>query len=186
MIDPTDYVGNVRRAAGFEARRQASRVGKPVDRTEWLMTPPTVDAYFSPTENEIVFPAGILQPPYFDITLDDAVNYGSIGMVIGHEITHGYDDQGRRFDPQGNLRDWWTHDDEREFQVRARAVVQLYSSHEPLPGGHVNGELTLGENIADFVGVSLAYEAFQRRLAQEPAKRQEIEGFTPEQRFFIA
>ncbi len=186
VIDPGDYVGNIHRAAAFEARRQASRVGQPVDRTEWYMTPPTVNAYFSPTENEIVFPAGILQPPYFDVTLDDAVNYASIGAVIGHEITHGYDDQGRRFDAEGNLRDWWTPDDEREFQTRARAVAALYNSQEPLPGVHVNGELTLGENIADFGGVSIAYEAFQRRLAQEPAKHQMIDGLTPEQRFFIA
>src|SRR5487761_4218 len=187
VIDPSDYVGNVRRAAAFETRRQANRVGNSVDRTEWYMTPPTVNAYFSPTENEIVFPAGILQPPYFDVTLDDAVNYASIGAVIGHEITHGYDDQGRKFDGEGNLRDWWTPDDEREFQARATGVAELYGSQEPLPGVHVNGELTLGENIADFGGVSIAYEAFQRRLSQEPKKRQEkIDGLTPEQRFFIA
>ncbi|MDG6996958.1 MAG: M13 family metallopeptidase [Nitrososphaerota archaeon] len=186
VIDPEDYIGNIRRAAAFETRRQASRVGQPVDRNEWYMTPPTVNAYFSPTENEIVFPAGILQPPYFDFTLDDAVNYASIGAVIGHEITHGYDDQGRKFDGDGNLRDWWTSDDEREFQKKARAVAELYSSQEPLPGVHVNGELTLGENIADFGGVSLAFEALQRRLAKEPAKRQKIDGLTPEQRFFIA
>lgn len=187
VIDPLDYVGNILRASAFETRRQASRVGNSVDRSEWYMTPPTVNAYFSPTENEIVFPAGILQPPFFDVTLDDGVNYASIGAVIGHEITHGYDDQGRKFDGQGNLRDWWTPDDEKEFQARAMAVAELYGSQEPLPGVKVNGELTLGENIADFGGVSIAYEAFQRRLSQEPAKRQEkIDGLTPEQRFFIA
>ncbi|MDH2901959.1 MAG: M13 family metallopeptidase [archaeon] len=185
-IDPDDYVGNVRRAAEFEVRRKANRVGKAVDKSEWYMSPPTVNAYYSPTENEIVFPAGILQPPYFDVSLDDAVNYGGIGGVIAHEVTHGYDDQGRKFDAQGNLRDWWTPDDEKEFVSRARAVVELYSSQEPLPGMHVNGELTLGENIADFGGVSLAFEALQRRLTKEPAKREKINGLTPEQRFFVA
>lgn len=185
-IDLRDYVGNVRRLAAFEAHRQASRVGKPVDRTEWEMTPPTVNAYFSPVNNEIVFPAGILQPPFFDITLDDAVNYGGMGAVIGHEITHGYDDQGRKFDAEGNLRDWWSPDDAREFQARALGVARIYGAQEPLPGIHINGELTLGENIADLGGVSLAYDALQRGLAREPSKRRRIDGFSPEQRFFIA
>lgn len=185
-IDVLDYIGNLCRASEFEALRHAKRVGQAVDWSEWLMTPPTVDAYFHPMENTINFPAGILQPPFFDMTLDDAVNYGSIGAVIGHEITHGYDDQGRRFDPDGNLRDWWTKEDEEGFKTRAKAVVELYSSQEPLPGLHVNGELTLGENIADLGGVSLAYEALERRLTREPSKRKNIEGLTPEQRFFIA
>ncbi|MHB1909147.1 MAG: M13 family metallopeptidase [Nitrososphaerales archaeon] len=185
-IDAGDYAGNVRRAAAFETRRQAKRVGKPVDKSEWYMTPPTVNAYFSPTENEIVFPAGILQPPYFDVSMDDAVNYASIGAVIGHEITHGYDDQGRKFDAEGNLREWWTVEDAKEFQSRAKQVEDLYNSQEALPGVHVNGELTLGESIADFGGVSLAFEALQRRLAKEPEKRKKIDGLTPEQRFFIA
>jgi putative endopeptidase len=186
VVDPRDYAGNVRRAYEFEMKRQATRVGKSVDRSEWLMSPPTINAYFSDTENEIVFPAGILQPPFFDVTLDDAVNYGGIGTVIAHEITHGYDDQGRKFDSEGNLRDWWTAEDAKEFLERAKAVVELYSSLEPLPGTHVNGELTLGENIADFGGVSLAYEALESRLAEEPAKRVKINGLTPEQRFFIS
>lgn len=186
IIDPKDYVGNVRRASEFEALRQARRVGQPVDKSEWLMTPPTVDAYFHPMENTINFPAGILQPPFFDVGLDDAVNYGGIGAVIGHEITHGYDDQGRRFDAEGNLRDWWTPQDEQEFKIRAKAVVELYSSRQPLPGKYVNGELTLGENIADFGGVSLAYEALQMRLEREPHKRKLIDGLSPEQRFFIS
>ncbi len=185
-IDPEDFLGNVWRAAEFEAHRQAIRVGQSVDRDEWNMTPPTVNAYFSPTNNEIVFPAGILQPPFFDASMDDAVNYGGIGTVIGHEITHGYDDQGRRFDAEGNLRDWWTAEDAKKFQERAKDVVEVYSAEEPLPGFHVNGELTLGENIADLGGVSLAFEALQRRLAADPSKRKVIDGFTPEQRFFIA
>ncbi len=184
--DPQDLVGNVVRCAAFEALRQARRVGQKVDRSEWLMSPPTVNAYFNPVENTINFPAGILQPPFFDMTQDDAVNYGGIGMVIGHEITHGYDDQGRKFDADGNLHDWWTKEDADEFQKRAKAVVDLYNALEPLPGSHVNGELTLGENIADFGGLSLAYEALQRRLSKEPAKRKDIDGLTPEQRLFLS
>ena len=184
--DPQDLVGNVIRCATFEALRQARRVGQKVDRSEWLMSPPTVNAYFNPVENTINFPAGILQPPFFDMTQDDAVNYGGIGMVIGHEITHGYDDQGRKFDADGNLHDWWTKEDADEFQKRAKAVVDLYNALEPLPGSHVNGELTLGENIADFGGLSLAYEALQRRLSKEPAKRKDIDGLTPEQRLFLS
>ena len=184
--DPQDLVGNVVRCAAFESLRQAKRVGQKVDRSEWLMSPPTVNAYFNPVENTINFPAGILQPPFFDMTQDDAVNYGGIGMVIGHEITHGYDDQGRKFDADGNLHDWWTKEDADEFQKRAKAVVDMYNALEPLPGSHVNGELTLGENIADFGGLSLAYEALQRRLSKEPAKRKDIDGLTPEQRLFLS
>jgi len=184
-ISPSDYAGNVRRSIEFEVKRQMLRVGKEVDRSEWFMTPPTVNAYFSPTDNEIVFPAGILQPPFFDFKADDAVNYGAIGAVIGHEITHGYDDQGRRFDHEGNLRDWWTPEDAKEFGKRAAAVVKLYSSQEVLPGFFINGELTLGENIADIGGLSIAYEALQRRLKKESRKRL-IDGLTQEQRFFIS
>src|SRR5208282_1014775 len=134
------YFGNVRRARAFEVHRQAVRVGGPVDRTEWDMSPPTVNAYFSPVKNEIVFPAGILQPPFFDVTMDDGVNYGGIGAVIGHEITHGYDDQGRKFDVEGNLTDWWTEADAREFGRRAQQVVDEYNHFEPLPGLAVKGE----------------------------------------------
>jgi putative endopeptidase len=181
-----EYAANRLRATAFEVRRQMDRVGGPVDRTEWGMTPPTVNAYFSPTKNEIVFPAGILQPPFFDVTMDDAVNYGGIGAVIGHEITHGYDDQGRRFDAEGNLADWWSDADSREFDARAKEVVAEYSEQEALPGVHVNGELTLGENIADLGGVSLAYEALQRRLAADPTRRRVVDDLTPEQRFFIS
>jgi putative endopeptidase len=181
-----DYLGNVRRAAAFESHREIVRLGKAVDRTEWDMTPPTVNAYFNQSLNEIVFPAGILQPPFFDLTMDDAVNYGAIGVVIGHEMTHGYDDQGRKYDADGNLNDWWTKEDAKEFEARAQKVVDEYSAFESLPGLHVNGRLTLGENIADIGGVSVAYDALERALARDPSKRKMIDGFTPEQRFFIS
>jgi putative endopeptidase len=186
VIKRDDYLGNVQRANEFESRRQAARIGKPVDRTEWEMTPQTVNAYFNPALNEIVFPAGILQPPFFDLELDDAVNYGAIGVVIGHEITHGYDDQGRKYDAEGNLRDWWTEADGKEFDRRAQKVVEQYGSYEALPGKKVNGQLTLGENIADLGGTSIAFEALQRALAKDPSKRKSIDGFTPEQRFFLS
>ena len=185
-VSPGDYVGNLQRAARFETRRQAVRLGKPVDRTEWGMTPQTVNAYFSPLKNEIVFPAGILQPPFFDLSADDAINYGAIGVVIGHEITHGYDDSGRQYDADGNLNDWWTESDAREFQARAQKLVDQYGAYEPLPGRKVNGRLTLGENIADLGGTSIAYEALQRALARDPSKRKDLDGFTPEQRFFLS
>jgi putative endopeptidase len=185
-IKRDDYLGNVRRAAAFEQHRQFARVGQPVDRTEWHMTPPTVNAYFNPLQNEIVFPAGILQPPFFDVTQDDAVNYGAIGVVIGHEITHGYDDEGRKYDAEGNLNEWWTTEDSKEFDARAQKVVDEYNAFEPLPGVHVNGKLTLGENLADLGGVSIAYDALERDLARDPSKRKDIDGFTPEQRFFLS
>ncbi len=185
-IDPGDLWGNVRRAAEFEVRRRLARVGGRVDRFEWMMTPPTVNAYFDPTQNQIFFPAGILQPPFFDPTVDDAVNFGAIGAVIGHEITHGYDDQGRKSDADGNLRDWWTSDDAQEFAKRAEQVVRRYEVGEPFPGVHVNGSLTLGENIADFGGVSIAFEALQRKLSENGDEQRPIDGLTPEQRFFIS
>jgi putative endopeptidase len=150
------------------------------------MTPETVNAYFNPLQNEIVFPAGILQPPFFDLTMDDAVNYGGIGAVIGHEITHGYDDQGRKYNAEGNLQDWWTEGDAKAFEERAQKVIDEYNAFEPLPGMHVNGKLTLGENVADLGGVTIAYEALQRALAKDPAKREKLDSFTPEQRFFIS
>lgn len=186
VIRRDDYLGNVQRANEFETRRQVARIGKPVDRTEWEMTPQTVNAYFNPALNEIVFPAGILQPPFFDLELDDAVNYGAIGVVIGHEITHGYDDQGRKYDADGNLRDWWTEADGKEFDRRAQKVVEQYGAYEALPGKKVNGQLTLGENIADLGGTSIAFEALQRALAKDPSKRKNVDGFTPEQRFFLS
>ncbi|MCI4346724.1 MAG: M13 family metallopeptidase, partial [Thermoplasmata archaeon] len=185
-IDAADYLGNYRRAAEFEHRRQMIRVGGPVDRTEWGMNPHEVNAYFDPTKNEIVFPAGILQPPFFDLAMDDAVNYGAIGAVIAHEITHGFDDQGRKYGPDGNLTEWWTEADLKEFESRATRVVEEYNGYEVLPGAHVNGGLTLGENIADIGGLSIALEALQRRLAREPARRRLVEGLTPEQRFFLS
>ena len=181
-----DLLGNVRRASAFESHREIVRVGQPVDRTEWDMTPETVNAYFNPQLNEIVFPAGILQPPFFDVQMDDAVNYGSIGVVIGHEMTHGYDDQGRKYDADGNLNDWWTDADSKAFDARAQHVVDEYNAFEALPGLHVNGKLTLGENLADLGGVNIAYEALERVLAKDPSKRKRIDGFTPEQRFFIS
>ncbi len=186
VVRRDDLLGNVRRADAFESRREIARVGGPVDKSEWHMTPETVNAYFNPSQNEIVFPAGILQPPFFDVTMDDAVNYGGIGVVIGHEITHGYDDQGRKFDADGNLNDWWTEADGKAFDERAQMVVEEYNSFEALPGMHVNGKLTLGENLADLGGVHIAYEALQRALAKNPANRKSIDGFTPEQRFFIS
>ena len=185
-IRPDDLLGNIQRSALFASRREIARIGQPVDRTEWGMTPETVNAYFNPEQNEIVFPAGILQPPFFDVTKDDAVNYGSIGVVIGHEMTHGYDDEGRKFDAEGDLNDWWTEADAKAFDTRAQHVVDEYNGFAALPGMHVNGQLTLGENLADLGGVHIAYDALQRVLAKEPAKRKLIDGFTPEQRFFIA
>ena len=186
QIRRDDYLGNVRRAEAFESHRELVRLGKPVDKTEWGMTPETVNAYFNPLQNEIVFPAGILQPPFFDVTMDDPVNYGAIGVVIGHEMTHGYDDEGRKFDADGNLNGWWTAADAKEFEARAQKVVDEYDGFEPLPGLHVNGKLTLGENIADLGGVNIAYDALERALAKDPSKRKKIDGFTPEQRFFIS
>ncbi len=185
-IRPDDYLGNVLRAESFERQRKLRRVGEPVDRSEWHMTPQTVNAYFNASQNEIVFPAGILQPPFFDLAMDDAVNYGGIGAVIGHEITHGYDDKGRKYDADGNLNDWWAKPDAEAFEAQAKKVVAQYNAYEILPGVHVNGELTLGENIADLGGVSIAYEALQRALTKDPSKRKAIDGFTPEQRFFIS
>lgn len=185
-IRRNDYFGNLKRASLFESRRQLAQVGKGVDRAEWHMTPQTVNAYFNPLQNEIVFPAAILQPPFFDLEADDAINYGAIGVVIGHEISHGYDDQGRQFDAEGNLNDWWTESDARQFETRTKKLVDQFNSYEPLPGRKVNGQLTLGENIADLGGVSIAYEALQRALAKDPAKRRTLDGFTPEQRFFLS
>ena len=173
------------RSRQFEFGRKASMAGKEVDRELWYMTPPTVNAYFSPTDNEIVFPAGILQPPFFDPDLDDAVNYGATGGTIAHEISHGFDDEGRKFDLNGNLKVWWTEEDNQAFMKKAKDVVELYSSLTVLPGLNVNGELTLGENIADLGGVSIAFEALQRRLKKFPEKRKTIDGLTPEQRFFL-
>jgi putative endopeptidase len=179
-----NFYANNRAANEFEDRRNIAKLGQPVDRAEWFMSPPTVNAYFDPTANNINFPAGILQPPFFDFTLDDAVNYGAIGAVIGHEITHSFDDQGRQYDGDGNLTDWWTEADAREFKARAQKMVNQFNAYEVLPGLHVNGELTLGENIADLGGITLAYEALERSL--QGRERKLIDGLTPEQRFFIS
>jgi putative endopeptidase len=179
-----DYFANIRAANQFEDKRNIAKLGTKVDKTEWFMSPPTVNAYFDPTANNINFPAGILQPPFFDVTLDDAVNYGGIGAVIGHEITHGFDDQGRHYDGDGNLSEWWTEADAKEFSARAQKIIDQYDGYEVLPGVHVKGALTLGENIADLGGITLAYEALERSLKGK--ERKLIDGFTPEQRFFLA
>ena len=187
MIDRGPFVLNELRAENFESKRQLNKIGKPVDRTEWGMTPPTVNAYYNPKMNEIVFPAGILQPPFFYANADDAVNYGGIGCVIGHEMTHGFDDQGRKYDKLGNLTDWWTKESADAYEKRRQAVVDQYNGYEALPGLHVNGELTQGENIADIGGVKIAYAALQKALAKHPEDRnKKIDGYTPEQRFFLA
>ena len=186
-IDRGPYVLNDIRAAQFATTRELNKIGKPVDPTDWGMTPPTVNAYYQPNRNEIVFPAGILQPPFFYANADDAVNYGAIGAVIGHEMTHGFDDQGRQFDANGNLRDWWSKKSADEYNKRRKAVVAQYNAYEALPGLHVNGELTQGENIADIGGLKLAYAALQKALAKHPEDRtKKIDGFTPEQRFFLS
>jgi predicted metalloendopeptidase len=182
-ISPDDLIGNVERSAHFDLERHAMRLDKPVDRGEWDMTPQTVNAYYSPTMNEIVFPAAILQPPFYDAKADDAVNYGGIGGVIGHEISHGFDDQGRQFDADGNLRDWWTPDDAARFKALTAALVTQYSAFTVLDGLHVNGELTLGENIADNSGVTIAYEAY--RIALQDHEPPVIDGFSGPQRFFL-
>ena len=183
QVKPDDIVGNVERANRLETEYQVSKLGKPVDRGEWLMSPQTVNAYYNPVKNEIVFPAAILQPPFFDVTADDAVNYGLIGAVIGHEIGHGFDDQGRRYDGDGKLRDWWTPADEAEFQKRAKLLIEQFNGYSPLPGMTVNGELTLGENIGDLGGLSIAYRAWKISLGGKPAPV--IDGLTGDQRFFM-
>jgi predicted metalloendopeptidase len=182
-VDRGPYVLNTLRAETFETDRQLKKIGQPVDRTEWGMTPPTVNAYYNPNMNEIVFPAGILQPPFFNAKADDAINYGGIGAVIAHEITHGFDDQGRQYDSTGNLRDWWTPESAAKYKERAAKVVQQYAEYEPLPGLHINGELTQGENIADDGGVKIAFAALQKASVGKPQEK--IDGFTPEQRFFL-
>jgi predicted metalloendopeptidase len=183
-IDRGPYALNVVRGDMFETDRRLKKIGKPVDRSEWGMTPPTVNAYYRSTLNEIVFPAGILQPPFFDPKADDAVNYGGMGAVIGHEMTHGFDDRGRQYDAVGNLRDWWTPASAKAYLERSKAIVAQYAAYEPLPGLHINGELTQGENIADIGGIKLAYTALQKALAKKP-RPEKIDGFTPEQRFFL-
>ena len=183
-VTPDSFAANVRRARSAQVRRDLARVGKPVDRDQWLMTAPTVNAYYSAALNEVAFPAGRLQPPFFSVTYDEPANYGGIGATIGHELSHGFDDSGRKYDAAGNVRDWWTPDDARRYGERASVVERQYGSYVALDTLHVNGKLTLGENIADVVGVSIAYEAMQRAMRGRP--RTTIDGFTPEQRFFLA
>lgn len=183
-IAPGRLVQDVANAEVFEWNRQLRRIDSPVDRSEWGMTPPTNNAYYNPTLNEIVFPAGILQPPFFDPNADDAVNYGEIGATIGHEISHGFDDQGSKYDASGRLNNWWTDKDRKDFDARTAALARQYDAYEPLPGLHVNGKLTLGENIADLAGLVIAYKAYHIALGGRPAAV--LDGYTGEQRFYIA
>jgi putative endopeptidase len=187
-IASDDYVGNVERASAFEVKRQYAKIDKPTDRKDWSMTPPTVNAYYRPPMNDINFPAGILQPPFYGASMDDAVNYGAIGVVIGHELTHGFDDQGRKFDAQGNFKDWWTPEDGKQFEQRAGCTADEYSSFVAVKDdkGEVklNGKLTLGENTADNGGLKLAYMALTEILGNTPPKQ--IDGYSPQQRFFLA
>ena len=183
-IDRGPYVLNVLRANEFNERLDLAKIGKPVDRLLWGMTPPTVNAYYNPTMNEIVFAAGILQPPLFDASADDAANYGAIGSIIGHEMTHGFDDEGRQFDKVGNLADWWTPESTKRFKERAAGIVKQFSAYTAVDDLHVNGELTQGENIADLGGLKIAFSALKKAMVANPGKT--IDGFTPEQRFFLS
>ena len=178
------YYNNAVSASEFDVKRNLGKIGSPVDKTEWGMTPPTVNAYYNPTINEIVFPAGILQPPFYDPKADDAFNYGGIGVVIGHEMTHGFDDSGARFDANGNLAMWWTDDDFKKFKARTDCVVKQFDGYEVEPGLHQNGKLVVGESVADLGGLTVAYAAYQKSLEGKP-RPQTIAGFTPEQRFFL-
>jgi putative endopeptidase len=184
-ITDNNLVSNVKNARAFELHRNLSKIGKPVDRSEFGMTPPTVNAYYSPLQNNINFPAGILQPPFYNSRADMAVNFGGIGAVIGHELTHGFDDQGRRFDADGNLRDWWRKQDEEEFKKRADCLVNEYSQFKPVPDANVNGRLTLGENGADNAGIRLAYMALMDGIENGTVDKNKLDGYTPEQRFFL-
>jgi predicted metalloendopeptidase len=188
LVKRDDYAGNAQRASAFEAQRQYNKIDKPTDRKDWSMTPPTVNAYYRPPMNDINFPAGILQPPFYSKQMDDAVNYGGIGVVIGHELTHGFDDQGRKYDAEGNFRDWWTPEDGKEFEKRAACVADEYSSFAAVKDGKgevkLNGKLTLGENTADNGGLKLAYMALSEIMGNAPAKQ--LDGYTPQQRFFLA
>ena len=183
VIKKDDLIGNVMRAEAFEYNFELNKLGKPIDRDEWGMTPQTVNAYYNPALNEIVFPAAILQPPFFDANADDAVNYGGIGGVIGHEISHGFDDQGSQYDGDGNLRDWWTKDDHVKFAAKTKMLIDQYSAFSPLPGYHVNGALTLGENIADNSGLAIAYKAYKVSLGGKDAPV--LDGLTGDQRLYM-
>ena len=184
-IKNDSYWANIIRSNHFDHDKMIAKAGKPVDKDEWLMTPQTVNAYYNPTTNEICFPAAILQYPFFDMNADDACNYGAIGVVIGHEMTHGFDDQGRQYDKDGNLKDWWTPEDAKNFKERAQVLVDYFGNIEVLPGLKANGELTLGENIADHGGLQVSFLALQKAMAENPLGKDE-HGFTPEQRFFLS
>ena len=183
-IKNDSYWANAERANEWAVNEMIAKAGKPVDKEEWLMTPQTVNAYYNPTTNEICFPAAILQPPFFDMQADDAFNYGAIGVVIGHEMTHGFDDQGRQYDKDGNLKDWWTAEDAKRFDERAQVMVDFFDKIEVAPGVHANGKMTLGENIADYGGLQVSYQAFKKAMQKNPLPV--VDGFTPEQRFFLA
>ncbi|MES2491043.1 MAG: M13-type metalloendopeptidase [Pseudomonadota bacterium] len=182
-IKADDLLGNVYRSNEFDYQRDINKLGQPIDREEWHMTPQTVNAYYNPEMNEIVFPAAILQPPFFNLKADDAVNYGGIGAVIGHEISHGFDDQGSQYDGDGMLRDWWTADDRKNFEARTKALIEQYNQYEPVKGYKLNGEFTIGENIADLAGMTIAYKAYQLSLNGQPAPV--LDGLTGDQRFFM-
>jgi len=183
-IVPDNYLLNVQNARAFEFKRDFAKIGKKVDKTEWGMTPQTVNAYYNPTNNEIVFPAGILQPPFFNKDADDAVNYGAIGVVIGHEMTHGFDDQGRKYDKDGNMNEWWTDEDAERFMAKAAILAKQYDDYTMLDSLHINGNLTMGENIADMGGLNISYDAFL--MALNGAQPEMIDGYSADQRFFMA
>jgi putative endopeptidase len=185
-LTPDQYYANVQAADKFNYDYEVAKIGKPVDRSEWGMTPQTVNAYYNAQQNEIVFPAAILQPPFFDAKADDAINYGGIGAVIGHEMGHGYDDQGSKFDAQGNNVNWWTDADRKAFEARTAILGAQFDGYEPLPGKHVNGQLTMGENIGDLGGLNAAYTALQVALSKNPTEADsKIDGYTQDQRFFL-
>jgi endothelin-converting enzyme/putative endopeptidase len=185
-VKPGDFAGNVERGNQFETRRQLAKIGKPLDRSEWAMTPPTVNAYFDPQMNDINFPAGVLQPPLFDPKMDDAPNYGNTGGTIGHELTHAFDDEGRQFDAKGNLKDWWTKKDAKEYEERAQCIVDQYKAYTVVDDIKVNSKLTLGEDIADLGGLILGWMAWQTQMASMPQQAQYVrDGLSPEQRFFV-
>jgi putative endopeptidase len=182
-VDRTNYFANAQAVELHTQKEMLGKIGKPVDKTEWGMSPPTVNAYYNPSNNEIVFPAGILQFPFFDAAADDAINYGGIGMVIGHEMTHGFDDQGSQYDDKGNMQNWWTAQDSEKFKAKTGSVINQYNAYTVFDSLHVKGDLTLGENIADIGGLSIAYDAF--KMTRQGQGAEKIDGFTPDQRFFL-
>jgi putative endopeptidase len=184
VISRADYFQNRINTSRYEFFRNVAKNGLPVDRFEWPFSPPTVNAYYNATTNEIMFLAGILQPPFFYPDGDDAINYGAIGMVIGHELTHGFDDQGRQYDKEGNLKDWWQNEDTEKFAAKAKLVGEQYASYIPIDSLHLNPELTMGENLADIGGIAIAYDAF--KMTEQGMGNQKMDGLTPDQRFFIA